>query len=476
MLGKVLLINTNITRPLVNPIGLEYVGESLLAAGISVQVLDLSFESDWKSAVASALKDIEPVLIGVSVRNTDDCSFASRKSFLPWISDVVVEIRRLSQSAIFLGGTGFSTVPETVLEITQADGGLRGDGEEATLALVKSLSKGDDFTHIPNVVYRREGKTFRNPTSHVDPKHLPLPRRRLFDNRSYEHLGGMVGIETKRGCPQDCIFCADPIVKGKRLRLRPPNTVVTEFRDLLDQGVSWFHLCDSEFNLPITHAKETCLAIIENDLGDRLHWYCYCSPVPFDVELAYLMKRAGCAGINFGIDSLCDEQLYRLGRTHSIKDIIRLVEVLRKHDLNYIFDLLFGGPGETKKTIETTIQRAIELDIPLVGVATGVRVYPETPLGKAITNGVVKEGLYTGLEYKHSEPLFYLSPSLGDDPLAMIRDLVSEDQRFLVLSAPGEAGSYNYADDDVLSRLIQQGARGAYWDIIRQSHKTQWLI
>ncbi len=470
MSEKVLLINTNTTRPLVNPIGLEYVGESLLAAGVSVKVLDLSFESDWKVAVASALKDIEPILIGVSVRNTDDCSFASRKSFLPWISDVVAEIRRLSQSPIFLGGTGFSTISESVLEITQADGGLYGDGEEATLVLVKSSPFGNDFTHIPNLVYRREGRTFRNRTSHVDPNRLPLPRRRLFDNRSYEQLGGMVGVETKRGCPQECIFCADPIVKGKRLRPRPPNTVVAEFRDLLDQGVSWFHLCDNEFNLPITHAKEICLAITENNLGDRLHWYCYCSPVPFDFELAYLMKRAGCAGINLGIDSLCDEQLYRLGRTHGIEDIIRLVEILRKHDLNYIFDLLVGGPGETRETVKTTIQRAIELDIPLVGVATGIRVYPETPLGKAITNGIIKEGLYTGLEYKHSEPLFYLSPSLGDDPLAMILDLVCDDPRFLVLSAPGEEGSYNYADDDVLSRLIQQGARGAYWDIIRQSH------
>jgi len=471
MSEEVILINTNTTRPLVSPIGLEYVGESLLAAGISVQVLDLSFESDWKVAIANGLKDVEPVLIGVSFRNTDDCSFASRKSFLPWIKDVVVETRRLSQSPIFLGGPGFSSIPETVLEITQADGGLRGDGEEAMLALVKSLSKGGSYTHIPNVVYRREGKIFRNPTSHVDPKHLPLPRRRLFDNRSYEQLGGMVGIETKRGCPQDCIFCPDPIVKGKTFRLRPPSTVVAEFRDLLDQGVSWFHLCDSEFNLPITHAKETCLAIIENDLGDRLHWYCYCSPVPFDFELAYLMKRAGCAGINFGIHSLCDEQLYRLGRTHGVEDIIRLVEVLRKHDLNYIFDLLFGGPGETGKTVKTTIQKAIELDIPLVGMTTGVRVYPETPLGKAITNGVIKEGLYTGLEYKPSEPLFYLSPSLDDDSLVMIHDLVSDDPRFLVLSAPGEEGSYNYADD-VLPRLIEQGARGAYWDIIRQSHTT----
>jgi hypothetical protein len=469
MLGSVLLINSNISRPLVSPIGLEYVGESLLAADISVQILDLSFESDWKVALERTLRHAEPRLIGLSVRNTDDSSFISRKSFLPWIRDVVTEIRKLVQSPIFLGGTGFSTMPEAVLGITHADGGVQGDGEEAMLALTKSLLRNEDYACLSNVVYRHDGKTFCNSTSDVDLRHLPLPRRRLFDNKSYEQLGGMVGIETKRGCPQKCIYCADPIAKGKRLRVRPPAKVVEEFRDLLDQGISWFHLCDSEFNLPITHAKEMCLAIIENGFGDRLHWYCYCSPVPFDRELADLMRRAGCAGINFGVDSLCDQQLCSLGRTHCVDDLLRLVKVLKQYDLNYIFDLLLGGPGETEETVRATIQKARELDIPLVGMAAGIRVYPGTPLGKATAGGVIKEGLYPGVECISDELLFYLSPSLGNDPSSLIHDLVADDPRFLVLSSPGEEGSYNYADDDVLSRLIQQGARGAYWDILRQS-------
>ena len=37
-----------------------------------------------------------------------------------------------------------------------------------------------------------------------------------------------------------------------------------------------------------------------------------------------------------------------------------------------------------------------------------------------------------------------------------------------MLAAPGEEGSYNYADDELLSQLIERGARGAYWDILRR--------
>ena len=251
-----------------------------------------------------------------------------------------------------------------------------------------------------------------------------------------------------------------------------PEVVVQELQDLLKQGVSWLHLCDSEFNLPLKHAKDVCQAIIKKGLGDRIRWYCYCSPVPFDQELAGMMKGAGCAGINFGVDSLCDDQLHRLGRAHTSSDVHQLVHLLHREELNYMFDLLVGAPGETPDTVKATINKAKEFDVPLVGMAVGVRVYPNTPLGKAVADGFIKEGLYPDTVEGPEQPVFYLSPALGDDGITLINQLVDDDPRFLVLAAPGEEGSYNYADDELLSQLIEQGARGAYWDILRQHRRV----
>src|SRR4030042_6875310 len=142
----ILLVNTNIARPPVSPVGLEYIAEALVSAGVPVQVLDLSFEADWKGSLRRQLGDHEPLAVGLSVRNTDDCSFASRKSFLPWIEDVVSEVRGLTAAPIFLGGVGFSTMPEAVLRASQADAGVDGDGEMAVLALAEALAKKADFT------------------------------------------------------------------------------------------------------------------------------------------------------------------------------------------------------------------------------------------------------------------------------------------------------------------------------------------
>lgn len=471
MTKPILLINTNVSQPLVSPVGLEYTGEALVEAGITVHVLDLAFEADWKAALARELKSDEPLAVGLAVRNTDDCCFATRKSFLPWIKEVVTEVRRLTQAFILLGGGGFSIMPEAIFSLTRADAGIVGDSEEAVVSLVRCLHKGENIAHLPNIIYWRRGKIVRNRRTYVDLEHLPVPRRRLFDNKRYETQGAMVGIETKRGCSQKCIFCADPVAKGSKVRLRPPRIVVQEFCDLFDQGVSWFHLGDSEFNLPIAHAKAICHAIIEAGLGEKIRWYTYCSPAPFDRELAVLMKRAGCAGINFGVDSLCDEQLLRLGRSHSASDIRELVRILKEAEINYIFDLLVGGPGESKETVKETIDNVRELSIPLVGIALGVRVYPETAIGKAVSSGLITDGLDYGEGQAIHEPIFYLSPRLGSDAPALINELVAGDPHFLFLLSPSETGSYNYAGDEALCQLIKAGARGAYWDILRQNKR-----
>ena len=163
MTRPILLINTNVSRPPVSPVGLEYVGEALIQAEVPVRLLDLSFKTDWRAALQSELGHDEPLAVGLSVRNTDDCSFATRKSFLPWIRNVVSEIRKCTEAPVFLGGVGFSTMPEPVLQATQADGGIEGDGEEAVLALVNSILSGQDYCYLPNLVYWHNGDVVRNP-------------------------------------------------------------------------------------------------------------------------------------------------------------------------------------------------------------------------------------------------------------------------------------------------------------------------
>jgi radical SAM superfamily enzyme YgiQ (UPF0313 family) len=458
----VILINGNTVRPPVNPLGLEYVADSLQRHGAEVEILDLSWADDPRAAVARALSDREPLVVGITFRNLDDCSSLTRAGFVPWLCELVGLVRENASCPVVVGGVGYSIAPVPVLERCGADFGVAGDGEETLPLLADRLRRRQPVADLPNLVHRQGGRTTRNPDKPFDLASSPASPRALFDNPRYQAEGAMVGIETKRGCPEPCVYCADPLSKGRFARLRSPDEVTREMVNLAGQGVCWYHLCDSEFNIPISHAKEVCAAIIDGGLQDTVRWYTYCAPVPFDRDLAGLMVRSGCAGINFGVDSLCDEQLRRLGRRYRLSDIETLVGLMRDAGLNFMFDLLLGGPGETPGTVRNTALEARRLDLPLVGVAEGIRVYPGTPVSRVLE----KDGADgdAGLV----EPTYFFSPALGNEPAAAIRAELADDPRFLLLARPGDDRNYNYVGDTRLCDAIAGGARGAYWDIIRR--------
>lgn len=466
------LINSNIIKPPVSPVGLEYVAEALSQAGFKLYIIDLPMEKDWKQALLCGFPT-DTLAVGITLRNTDDCSFYSRKYFIPWVRELIQEVRKRTDAPVVLGGVGFSIFSSPCVDKIEADFGIEGDGEDAVVLLAKALSSKKDFSSIHNLVFRQKGRIVKPGRKEVNLKELKPFSRNIFDNCRYEREGAMVGVETKRGCPESCVYCADPVAKGKKYRLRPPQFVAQEIKSLLNQGVSWIHLCDSEFNLPSRHAKEVCQTLINKGLSSGINWYCYCSPTSFDRELAGLMKRAGCAGINFGVDSMVDSQLASLGRKHRLKDLQELVKILKEEGLNFIFDLLIGGKGETEETLRSNIEASQKMQVPLVGMSLGVRLYPGTPLSKSDENGILRDGLYGELKPDLLEPLFYISPVLGDNPAALLGHYAGGDPRFLLLAEPGEEGSYNYAGDNILSDEILKGARGAYWDILAKVRKSR---
>jgi radical SAM superfamily enzyme YgiQ (UPF0313 family) len=262
--------------------------------------------------------------------------------------------------------------------------------------------------------------------------------------------------------------------KGRRYRLRSPELVCDELEALLDQGIEWLHFCDAEFNLPRKHAEAVCEEIVARGLGERLRWYTYASAEPFDKELAALMRRAGCQGINFGVDSGNDEMLRRLGRPYTAAALRRTAAACRGERLTFMYDLLIGGPGETRETVRDTIDLMKEVDPDRVGAAIGVRIYPGTALARQVEAAGFRPdntelyGAVAGNE-DYAEPVFFLSAALGAEAVDYVRALVAGDERFFVGAKKEElAQNYNYNDNSVLVDAIKRGERGAYWDILRR--------
>ena len=472
-MANVALVNPNRMKPAVAPVGLDYLAESLAAEGHAVEMLDLCFSSDWQADLDAFFEACNPDLVGLTIRNTDDCYFASQDFFVPFFKEVIDRIKLRTDAPVVLGGAGLSVAAKAILRCTGADYAIVGEGEVALPMLADYLEAGEDPSDVPGLVYRAPKGIKSNPPEWMDMARLPARTRRWLDNRRYFAEGGQAGIETKRGCDRKCIYCADPAGKGASCRVRPPAHVISEIRALLDQEVDCFHLCDSEFNVPVIHAEAVCREIIESGLAGKFGWYTYASPVPFTDELADLMKRAGCLGIDFGVDSGDDGMLRLLGRDFTSQDITRTAEVCHKHGITFMFDLLIGGPGESKESVERTIELMKRISPSRVGVSTGVRIYDGTALGRMVR----REGVSASNPALHGRtqdnddflaPIYYLSPALGVEIIEHVSSLIEGDSRFFHASMDQIDRNYNYNDNSVLVRAIREGYRGAYWDILRR--------
>lgn len=469
--ADILLININQMKPPVTPVAIDFLASMLKAEGYLVNFLDLAFETDIDSALENAI-DRDFLFVGMTVRNIDDSFFATQDFSLAKLKPIIKKIRSLTLAPVVLGGVGYSVFSVAALDYCAADMGIRGDGEAAIVQLANALGNRGSFSDIPGLVSKSNGQYTKNAPVPCDLSTIDLSDRSTVDNLRYFNEGGMVGFETKRGCAASCSYCADVLAKGSISRQRDPNQVARELKMLADKGIDHFQTCDSEFNLPHEHALEVCRAFIRAGLGERVRWYAYMTPTGFDEELALLMKRSGCVGINFGADHCNPTILKVLGRVHTAESIEAAASLCRKHGITCMFDLLLGAPGETPETLREVIDFMKRIDPSCVGAGLGVRLYPGASLSRFLADRIQENG--PGIHGAASDnasllrPVYFLSPDIGEDAHQLLVDLVGNDERFFVASPDGGDGDFNYRDNSALCEAIQAGERGTFWDILRR--------
>ena len=471
------LINTNRMVPPIGPIGLDYIATSARKAGIEVDIVDLCLADDPLKMIEGYFSAHSPELVGISFRNTDDCFWPSARCFVPELAETISKIRKMTDAPIVIGGVGFSIFARRIVEYTSADFGICGDGEQAIVSLVNELQQSRWFERVDGLIWRSNGDIYSNRPSWPNPLSLPTNRDQI-DNPAYFKEGGQCGLETKRGCDRGCIYCADHLSKGSAIRLREPSEVADEAQSLIAQGIEVLHLCDAEFNIPRKHAYVVCEEFIRRSIGKSLSWYTYMSVIPFDAELAKVMRKAGCIGINFTGDSASSLMLKTYNQPHNKEDLALAVRWCRDNDINVMIDLLLGGPGETPETVSQTVDFIKQIDPDCAGASLGIRVYPGTPMANIMANEGEAE-TNPNIHRKYSgpvdlfQPTFYISQALGQQPARLVKDLIAGDKRFFEPTEPealegGQSKDHNYNDNLELTEAIKNGQRGAYWDILRK--------
>jgi len=126
---RILLINPNTMKnPPVIPIGLEYLASALEKHNHEVNILDLCFRSSPIIDLKKLLETENYDLVGLTIRNIDSCIYFNNEFYLPEFKNLVDFIKGY-EIPVVLGGSGFSAMPNEILEYLQADYGIIGPGE-----------------------------------------------------------------------------------------------------------------------------------------------------------------------------------------------------------------------------------------------------------------------------------------------------------------------------------------------------------
>lgn len=425
---KVLLISANteqINMPVL-PLGMACVARAAQQAGHSVKTLNLMTPADSRQLVIETISSLNPEVIGISVRNIDDQSAIQTRFLLEAVKPVMDACRLQSDAPVVLGGAGFSIFPKSVLKYLGADMGIQGEGEGAFVKLLSYLERGEAVPGLPGL-YFSDGRPMHPFAVHkvLDDYALPMPDPSLSSHPDFDTGNIWLPFQTRRGCAMDCSYCSTPAIEGRRLRKRSTVSVVAALRRYTEAGISQFYFVDNTFNLPMSYAKALCDAII--GAGIDIRWQAIVYPNFVDEELVVKMSRAGCVQVSLGFESGDETILKRMNKHTDIGTVTRISNLFNANGIRRMGFLLLGGPGETRETVKKSFDLAGRLDLEMMRLSAGIRIYPDTALERlARSEGVISA------DDTLLNPRFYLREELNPWLPEAVAALVASHRNWII--------------------------------------------
>jgi anaerobic magnesium-protoporphyrin IX monomethyl ester cyclase len=409
---RILLVQTILGRreKALYPLGLAYLKAAL--GDHDVEVLDPNLSPDPDEAVRATVRRVRPDVIGVSLRNIDTTHVYDKFSYLDCFGDQLELLRREAPDALIVaGGAGFSVFPEALMRrFPVIDCGIRFEGEAAFPALLEHL---DDPGSVPGVFVRDASGQVNLGTPRVpaDLSQVQPPDRVAIPIQPYLEQPYAVGIQTKRGCVFDCLYCIYPMLEGSHsVRLHDLDRVVDEVERVVAAGVREFYFVDQVFNYPREHALAVCEALIRRGLKPT--WRAFFSEAVIDDELVSTCVRAGCRMFEFSPDGICDESLQALGKPYTFDDIRRAYAVIDRYpEARLKISFMMGAPGERTRDLlklaRFLAEESLHRHYRFFSTVEVMRIYPGTPLHRlALERGVVTP------DDDLLEPRFFKSPGM----------------------------------------------------------------
>ncbi|RLF26190.1 MAG: B12-binding domain-containing radical SAM protein [Thermoplasmata archaeon] len=259
---------------------------------------------------------------------------------------------------VVLGGYHVSALPEEAKQ--HADSVVIGEAEETWPQLLKDFEKG-------------KLKPFYKETRPVDLSAIPpIIDKKRFAEKSFLRNN----IQSSRGCPYGCEFCAiTNYSAGRIFRTRPIEYVVEELKSMPQKNI-WMD--DPSLTINPDYTKKLFKAI--KPLNKRLMCRGNVDVLSKDDEFLKLASEAGCAEWFVGFESISQENINDVGKvTNKVEYYKNAIKKIHEHGMLVTGSFMFGLDHDRKNVFSNTLDFINEMEIDDAGFFI-LTPFPGTPL------------------------------------------------------------------------------------------------
>ena len=335
------------------PMGLAYTAAYLEAQGIECKIIDADILNLTNEEIFNRIKKFDPDLVGITfnVAKVQEAIEISK-----WIKENIPTI-------VILGGPSSSGDVKNILEKSKADCVVKGEGEIVTWNIIKNKcdfknTNGLIFIDNGNLIITPDQEPIRDLDSLPMPAYHLLPELKLYKTRARKTP--VVPMVTERGCPYGCTFC-----NSARTGFRPrsPENVLREIETLVKKyKVKQIDILDDNFTFNLERAHKILDLILERKIKILITFPNGLRADRLTEELVAKMEKAGVYRTGIGIESGDQKIVDGIKKSLDLEKVKQAMKWLRKYNIISFGYFQFGLPGETRESMEKTIQFAKEIN------------------------------------------------------------------------------------------------------------------
>jgi anaerobic magnesium-protoporphyrin IX monomethyl ester cyclase len=352
------------------PLNLALIGACLEEAGHEVIIIDAELTGmDHRDLVFEILQE-QPDVLG----------FTAFSPFFHINKEVAEMVRELDPTIHIVIGGPHITIMKDAIMYPCFDALFTGEAERTFPDYLDKVENNSEkqrtkaLKSVKGLIFREDGDPEGNivntgPPPPILPRfpgddhvldQFPWPARHLLPTEEYR-LGTLRGrlpftsIQTMRGCPWKCIFCASDALQTTRVIKRSPKSIVEEMAHVVHTwDVRHFYIVDDVLTLWPDHITEICERI--KGAGLDITFESSTRANLITEELTDIMVDAGLIRLSFGLETVDTEMRKTMGKKVPLRWYEESNKILNDRGVEVLNSVMLGLPGETRETVNKTLR------------------------------------------------------------------------------------------------------------------------